>query len=385
MIKSARKLAAIALVGAVAAVLAACTTSTGKGAVEQSSGASDYKLPAAGQKLLDEAMAQPKWTPPSSSPAPAKNKLVVAIPCDAAAVGCSRPAQAFLDAAKALGWKTQLIDPQSDPQKMQAALKQAMQEGANAVYAPGPNVAQFSAALLAQARAQGIVMATQGAHTEPLGPNGWNLVVNNEYGQRSPGLAAWVANDSGGTGQVLVIDNSEFLGTHTGPVNFDKTLKQICDKCKVADTLDLAVADVSTSLPARIKASLQANPNINYIYSPFDFASVSIISAVEQAGFANKVKVVGIDGNPQNIQLLKQGRQAATYATAADLWSWEVADNVNRIFQGQAPVAKNGIIDDYPSQLFDTKHQPSASAAKNGWNGGIDYQADYKKLWASGS
>ncbi|MFG2730412.1 sugar ABC transporter substrate-binding protein [Streptomyces canus] len=380
-----RGLLALAVAGLASLSFVGCTTSTGSdGAGSESKGSSDFALPAKAQSRLDAAMQAPSWTPPKDSPKPAKNKFVISIPCSEAAVGCARPGDAFIKAAKTLGWRTQLIDPAGDPKKMQAALKQALQLDADGVYMAGGSVEAIGADLLRQMRAAGVQMFVHGGDNQPLGPKAWSGIMNNDYGQTAPVLADYVAKDSGGDAKVLLVNNSEFPEVNSGVKAFAKTLPEVCPSCKIEKQLDFSIADIQTTFPSRVKAMLQANPDINYIYAPYDFASTQMSTAIGQAGLTGKVKIVGADGNPQNLQALKDGTQAASYARPWELIGWAVADQMNRVFNGEPTVndARGFQTEDYPMQLLDKSNLPKDVTAP--WNAGTDYQAAYKKLWGIG-
>ncbi|WP_437773364.1 sugar ABC transporter substrate-binding protein [Arthrobacter sp. KNU40] len=371
---------AIAAAGVLVALsMSACSAESVATSAPQ--GSSNFKLPESAQKLLDEAMAAPPaWKPPASSPTPAKGKFVVSMPCAQAAVTCARISDAFVAAAKALGWRTETIDPQGDPLKMQAAVQSAITQGASGMFA-GASAEQIGPALLAKAREAGIVMMNFGGDNDPTGPAGWSATMNVDFGPPAPALAAYVAKASNGGAHVLVLDNSEYDIVHNGVTSFKQALEQDCPSCNVVDVMDTAVADMDQSLTARVQAELQAHPEINYINVTIDAIGSEAATAIQQLGLAGKVKLVGTDGLPQTMQFVDQGVQAATYARSWDLMGWGVADEMNRIFN-QEPVAKDSrgfVTENYPTQLIDKSNLP-ADITKN-WSGGAAYEAMYRNLW----
>jgi ribose transport system substrate-binding protein len=245
----------------------------------------------------------------------------------------------------------------------------------------GGSVEAIGADLLKQAREKGVVMFIHGGDQQPLGADGWSGNMNNDYGQTSPTLAAYVAKDSGGKAKALVVNNSEFTEVNNGAKTFASSLEKFCDTCEVAEKLDFSIVDLTTTFPARIKATLQANPDINYVYAPYDFAATQISTALEQAGLAGKVKIVGADGNPQNLKAIKDGMQLASYARPWELMGWAIVDQMNRLFQGEKTINddRGFQTEDYPMQLLDKSNLPDDVTEP--WDAGIDYQAAYKKLW----
>jgi ribose transport system substrate-binding protein len=372
---------------AAGALLAGCTTvstsasGSGTGAATSAS-AAGYTLPAAGQQTLDAAMKAPTWQGPTSSPKPAKNKLVIDIPCAQSAVGCARPGNGFLAAAKEMGWRTQMIDPEGDPQKVQAAVQQAIQLHASAAFLPGGAIATVGASLMAKARAADVQMVTMGGFDQTVSPATWSVNVSNDYSETSPALAAYVTAHSDGKAQVLMINDSEYPEVDSGYNAFKSKLAAWCPGCAVAAQLNLSIVNLQTTFPAQVQSVLQAHPSINYIYVGYDFIGTQVITAVDQLGLSGKVHLVGADGNPQNLEAVKQGNvETASYARGTDAIGWVAVDELNRIFNNQ-PLVKdaNGLeSENFPQQLTDSTNLPADVAAN--WDGGLDYQAYYEKLW----
>lgn len=336
--------------------------------------------------MVAEAMKPPTWNGPKSSPPPAKNKLVISIPCMQAAVGCQRPGDAFLEAAKVLGWKTMLIDPAGDPAKLQAAFKQAIAVKADGIFSPATTHKQVQN-ILPLVKAAGIkVICHQGDFDKP-GPDSWDVTINVDESYRSPALAAWIAKHSNGKAKILMVNNSEFDDVVNGYEMFKKVLPKVCPDCEVSAEIDFSIVDVATTLPQRVKATLLANPEIDYIYGPYDFCTTYINMAVVQAGKKGKVITVSNDGNPQNLQAIKDGIQGASHAISYEWEGWNAADQMNRLFNGQPRWGADrpeGTQEWYGNEnvgtrLFDKSNLPENLAEP--WSGDVDFRAEYKKIW----
>jgi ribose transport system substrate-binding protein len=307
---------------------------------------------------------------------------VIDIPCAQSAVGCARPGDAFLAAAKAIGWRTQLIDPAGDPQKVQAAVQQAIQLHADGVFMPGGSIATVGAQLMAQARQAGVQMVVMDGDDQTVTPTTWSANINNDYSETAPALAAYVTTHSGGKAHVLVINDSEYPGVDSGVKSFESSLKSDCPGCSVDQNMNLSIVDLQTTFPTRVKSTLQANPSIDWIYVGYDFIGTQVASAVQQLGLMGKVHLVGTDGNPQNLQAIKAGNvQAASYARATEWLGWAAVDELNRIYNHQ-PLIKDSRgfeSENYGQQLLDSSNLPADVNAN--WDGGVDYRAQYEKLW----
>lgn len=336
--------------------------------------------------MVTAAMAPPTWNGPKSSPPPAKDKFVVSIPCMQAAVGCSRPGDAFLEAAKVLGWKTLLIDPAGDPAKLQSAFKQTIALKADGFFSAGTTIAQVQNVLPLVKKA-GIKVATQTGNLSKPSPKGFDAVINIDYEQRSPALAAWVTKNSGGKAKLLLVNDSEFDDVNNGYHAFKSEIAKICPDCEIVEEIDFSIVDVATTLSARVKAALLANPKINYVYGPYGFATTYLNQAVVQAGLKGKVITVSCDGNPQNLQAIKDGIQGASAAISFEWVGWAAADQLNRLFNGQPRWGADqpkGSKQWYGNEnvgirLFDKTNLPEDVTKV--WTGDVDFRAKYKKIW----
>jgi ribose transport system substrate-binding protein len=376
---------------AAAALLAACgstqsSQATAANAGGSSSGSSSSTL-AAAQAAIAQAMKPPIWNGPTSSPPIAKNRFVVAIPCSEAAAGCARPAAAFLQAAKFLGWKTLLIDPAGDPNKLQAAFYQAHQLGAAGIFAPGASISQVRA-VVPQLRKAGMALVTM---TGPLSgnmpsPTGWSANIAHYVDYMPKVLAAYVAVHSGGKGNVLVIDDSEYPEIHRMALNFENDLKRYCSGCSVDQYVDFSIVDISTTLPQRVKAVLQSHPEINWIDAPYDFSAYSVVPAIDEIGLRGKVHLVSWDGNPENFQFIRTGNvDTATDARSLEWIGYAAADQMNRIFNHKPTLITPGTTgegdENYGVQLLDQSNLPSTNAV---WNPGVDFRGKYEAIWTAG-
>jgi ABC-type sugar transport system substrate-binding protein len=86
------------------------------------------------------------------------------------------------------------------------------------------------------------------------------------------------------------------------------------------------------------------------------------------------VKVIGYDGNKQQVQLCKQGSLSAIAVTMLAWTGWGAVDQLNRAFAGEASAAQ---------------HVPAFLATKETCKGDglaedvstFDYKGQYLKLW----
>ena len=81
----------------------------------------------------------------------------------------------------------------------------------------------------------------------------------------------------------------------------------------------------------------------------------------------------------RSIPLIQDGKvQSVCIADPRDWEAWASVDTANRLMQGQ-PAAEQRI----PVRLFDASNlsELTPTDLKQGWQGGIDYQVHFLKIW----
>lgn len=331
-------------------------------------------VPASLVQLVKQGMSVTKtWNGPTRGPIAKKGKFVVSIPCARVAYGCARIDDGVKAAAKVLGWKVLSIDPKGDPSKANEAVRQAIQLKADGIVvgAIDPVLLKES---IAAARKAGIPIIDPVAARLPS-PTGINHDVKIQGFREGQVLGAYVAVASKGTARVGIMDDKEFphQALRTGGI---KNSLAKCSGCKIVGQSNFVVTDIGTQLGPKSQAFLQANPSINWLDVAFDAATGDVVNAMQQAG-ARKANVVSMDGNPQNLDFIQAGTQAATVAAPLDQTGWAAVDNINRIISGQPPVANDGI----PIRLVTKANL--ADFRKHGF-GPVNYKVKYTQLWKTG-
>ena len=74
-----------------------------------------------------------------------------------------------------------------------------------------------------------------------------------------------------------------------------------CLGCKVSDIVKMTASQVG-SVGQMVVGYLQAHPDVDWVYAPYDPAAAVMVNAIVQAGLQDKVKLVSIVGSAQNIE-----------------------------------------------------------------------------------
>lgn len=387
-----RWLSLLALACLVAALVAGCgssssTSSSGSGSsgetaesaeTGETGGSENSGVAAAEAAVKKVTSVQTKWTGPETSPPIVKGKSFVVIPCSLAAEGCARQAEGFIEGAEAVGWQTKEIDPQGDINKTNAAIEQAITLGVDGIFLVSVDPKTISGTL-AEARKAGIEVIDAGAggpQSKPS-PTGLTHEVSLHGPEEGEMVANFIIADSKGKANVALINDSEFA-TVIERVETTKKVLESCGGCTLSQEIDIPVTAVGTTLGARIKSLLQANPDIDYVWAPYDSAANDIVQAIIEEGKQEQIGVTSFNGNSQNLEYIREGQaQRADVGEPLEWAGWAGVDDFNRVFQGQ-PLPKD---DGVQPKLFTKSNLPEPGEA---FEGDYDFRKKYEELWGLG-
>ncbi|WP_167458433.1 substrate-binding domain-containing protein [Mesorhizobium kowhaii] len=321
---------------------------------------------------VEKVSAMPgAWPGPKTSPTVAKGKSVTIISC-AQASNCSVDAQSAYEAALELGWTPTIVDGKGDPSLYNAALRSATNAKADGII----DISLPSALIQ-----DGLRYATQ--HKIPV-INAADIIskdplifgsVEHQWTDQGVMLGKWIIADSDGKAGVIILRDDEFPGVKERQDNVSKVLAT-CGGCKVLDEVGLTIQQATN--PSVMQQQVQSllarfGKDATYIVAPFGTVDGLVVPALRAAG-RSEVKVVGYDGNKQQMQLCQQGKVNAIAVTMLAWTGWGAVDQLNRAFNGEkaAPQA-------VPAFLM-TKQTCTGSGMAEDVST-FDYKAEYRKLW----
>lgn len=80
-----------------------------------------------------------------------------------------------------------------------------------------------------------------------------------------------------------------------------------CPGCKMSDIVKMTASQIG-SVGQMVVGYLQAHPDVDWVYAPYDPAGAVRVNAIVPAGLQDKVKLVSIVSSAQNIDFIRQGR-----------------------------------------------------------------------------
>lgn len=197
-------------------------------------------------------------------------------------------------------------------------------------------------------------------------------------------MADWVAADSGGRADALVIEQDD-TPAQVAYVNDGllPELKKTCPACK-AKVIALGTTELH-NLPTQVETALVQDPSVSYVISEFDANVSYVIQGLKNSPLAGKVKIAGALGDVSSLERVKSGQQAYDALASPSFGGWAFLDDVLRQLSGMPPTA--GTVNG-PWRAFDAGNVGSvtvsaASVADDGIFGGNTYSKVYLKLWGA--
>ena len=333
-------------------------------------GTTQAQLDAAKQVVDTASAAITEVNAPTASPPVATGKSVVVIPCSYAAEGCKRSADAVVEAAGALGWKAQMIDPAGDPEKMRSAVETAIHLGANGIVlaAVPPAVVKTQ---IADAKAAGIKVINTLESPDPI----YDASATTDHVAAGRMDAAFTAMNSGGKAHVILINDPEFQSVVDWHKGYTEGLKEFCSGCEVVADFDFQIANLQTTVPTQFQATLQAHPDANYVWGAYDPVAAAIQPVIARSANPDGIQIVSHNGDPFALKSIKAGGQnfSATVAYPIEWQSYVAMDLMNRLFNNQPPADINVNV---PNKLV-TKDNVTTIP----WSGDVDWKTAYLTLW----
>lgn len=328
------------------------------------------------EEILTTAVGPAKWEGPTEKDPAAKGKHVALIMTFAAAEGEQLLQDGAETATKAIGWKSTYIDGKGTPQGYEAGINQAITEGVDGVVFGGITPSLVPNGMKAL-KAAGIPVVAQSNVEEPkeelwLGNVGYDTAKEAEY------LAAFLAKESNGEAKIVLVEDKEYGIVSQRAEKFKPLLEELCPTCEIVNETDMQVTELETKLTPKIAGVLQANPDANYVYAPYDAAVPPMVAAIKQAGLTEDVHIVSYGGFKQSTEYLRKKEiQNGDVANATQWQAWEAYDVLNREFNGEE-IPDNAWATD-PIKLLTWDNAPEAGTYFEGDE--AEFEKHYEELW----
>jgi hypothetical protein len=257
--------------------------------------------------------------------APRKGVRLTIISCNV----CKPQTSGMQAAAKALGWRVNVVTPQFTPEAYVSAWSSVVQTKPNAIIGIAPFPLNPVARQLSAAKKAGIAVVTQGAGTYPVGgsspiaADGSGANVFNVQGTLYADVA--IADASGAPNAALVIDGS----VPAWKAISGSFKRRITASGAKFNQINVSLAEVGKGAPARIVSYLQRNPKTKYLVLTVPAYYIGLKQALKSAGLG-KVKIIVGAADSTVEPSLKNGDVLAGVGLETVSGGWRMVDAVAR-------------------------------------------------------
>ncbi|MEG2851835.1 MAG: substrate-binding domain-containing protein, partial [Hydrogenoanaerobacterium sp.] len=160
-----------------------------------------------------------------------------------------------------------------------------------------------------------------------------------------------LAEAIGGKGKVVEITFSTTTTCYARQKGFEDEIKANYPNIEIIQSKDVEKATSDYSQPIMVDF-INANPEINGVFTINDPTARGAIAALKEAGMIDKVKVVSVDGSDEGKAFIRAGEMVASAAQDPDLIGRMTTETAYKLLKGEA-VEANVII---PMSIIDSKN-----------------------------
>jgi len=389
--------AACAVVIAASMLAAACSSSSSTSASSGSvTSKSSDAVKAAAQKQLEYWIKGAQTAPPTTGPKAQKGKSIWVLSCGQAAAACAYWANSVVQAGKAIGWKVTLYDDKLVPTNGNTGLEDAVAAHANGAIVLGNDCPQNEQGLkAAKAANMPVVGIDEDDCNDPVfGGSGPQLLTELKYTPQFPTVdsflkatgtlqADYLLANLGSSANVIEFKSTDIVSKSLANEGFEAEYHKLCPSCKLYQVPYTLNDLIDGQLKTKAQDALAADPNANGVEVPADSDIGLVIGpVVDSSASAGKILVAGAEGLAANLTAAEAGQWETAGSGEPFNWeAWAAVDALNRIFAG-APQVYSGV----GLQLWSVKPTKLnlPAAGQNYDPPGINFEADYEKLWGVG-
>ncbi len=363
-------------------VVVACASAPAGTPSPAASAVSDDPFVAIARAASDAATAPvTTWDGPTTGPKAAVDKFVICVSQDQQNGGPAGICAGAQEAAEVMGWRFQVLDAKGTADGNQSVMNQAL-----ALQPDGIVNASISIDLIADqlrdAAEAGIKVVGWHATTFPGAtmdpPQFYNVQSDQVVGGRT--LADYVIADSNGKAGVAIVNWSIFpiaiLKVDAMKIEIER-----CRDCRILDQGDIALTEGAQKMPTYVTGLVQrhggALTHIMFINDGYADFSIPAYQALGIGPSGPPVMVSFGDGSAPAYQRIRDGQyQTATVPEPLDVSAWQMIDELNRAFAGEAP---SGYVQ--PVHLVVKSNVDADGGTNNIFDPQNNYREAYKAIW----
>jgi ribose transport system substrate-binding protein len=282
-------------------------------------------------------------------------------------------------AGKASGVNIQIFDGKGSPTLFVQGVNQAVAQKAAGIILGGINPALVPVGLAAAKAAHVPVMSVLSGVPVPSTGTLFEA-INENVPQESKSMADYAAYITGCKANTAVSLDPLYPALVTEGNTIKAELAKLCPTTCSVINHQMSLATMATALAPSVQNLIQRTPNLNTIFATFDQVATYEQPAV--ASSSSKVKIIGTDGLPPNIDSIRTGKaQIADVAFVPPAYmAWLSLDQVARAALGK-PTGINGTSYTLPVQTFDKSNVGTSDSSASLFPKYADYQSQFESLW----
>ncbi len=189
-----------------------------------------------------------------------------------------------------------------------------------------------------------------------------------------------VIQDSGGKAKILYLGVIDSPATKAGAAAGKAFIQQNCSGCSLTE-IDYNTASIN-KVPSQVSAALISHPDTNYVVDELDAAGQGTVAGIQNAGFTNKVKVSGTNGDLDAMQRLATGTlQFLDIGFSPIYTGWQYADGILRMLAGQVPNEGVGVVRIFDKSNIGSLTLTPEAYATNAWYGSDAFKQTFSSAW----
>ena len=240
----------------------------------------------------------------------------------------------------------------------------------------GPNPNDLAPEITAAKAARTLVAVSHNFGIDTTVPNvSANFSV--DFGLAARLLADWVISKNE-TAHVLVLVSDELPSTADMRAGIVSEFKQFGGVGIQYSFVNVPIAQWGTGLKPAVQKAIAADPKLSYIICIYDSMAEFVVPAIASAKKDGKIKVIGFNGTPFVLDMVRAGKVEMTVGECQEWTSYAITDAEMRLIGGMGAVKNMHI----PFRIFDKSNAAEAGVpATYGKGYGNTFKADYAKLW----
>jgi ribose transport system substrate-binding protein len=158
------------------------------------------------------------------------------------------------------------------------------------------------------------------------------------------------------------------------------TFKELCPTCGVA-TADFTTANLD-KLPSAVSAALVAHKDTNVLIVPVDSFVGPALQGLQSAGMADQVKIVSSSSDLAGLQRVKDGQQVADLGTPVIFEGWKVANALMQLLAGDEVQKADVLVTrNFNADNIDELELTDAAYFTPDWFGDDSFKANFLEAW----